>query len=174
MLNIPHDLELEESERILMHKAFSAASHACCGPCSRCSPVKLMKWILTAQLCLKSDWSTAQSLFYPSRVLYMSNYYLNCLFTNWSWNPADNAATQFVARICYIIRNLTVTKSTEDVCLSIPGHPTLNSDSKYFFCEVSSNCWIKCHNSNMGHWSFLVSGEKYWVSSPKISYVVFS
>jgi hypothetical protein len=44
---------------------------------------------------------------------------------------------------------------------------------QFFFCKVSSNCWIKCHNLNMGCWSFLVSGEQYWVNSPKTSYVVF-
>jgi hypothetical protein len=28
-VNIPHDLELKESEWLLIHKAFSAVSHAC-------------------------------------------------------------------------------------------------------------------------------------------------
>jgi hypothetical protein len=150
MLSICHHLELEESEWKLIHKAFSALSHACMDHAQAVLQLSWQNWTLTAKLCLKSDWSTAESLFHPSMVLYMTNYHLNRLFNNWSWNPADNATTSFAVRICYIIRDLTVTESTGDVCLPIPGYPTLNSGSEYFLCKVSSDCWIKCHNLIMG------------------------
>jgi hypothetical protein len=135
MLSIPHDLELEESEWMLIHKAFSAVIYACMNRAQVALQLSWQNWTLTAQLCLKPDWSTAQSLFHPSMMLYMMNYHLNCSFNNWSRNPADNAAIHFAARICYIIRNLTVRESTENVCLSIPGYPTLNSGSEYFFLQ---------------------------------------
>jgi hypothetical protein len=109
----------------IIYKAFPAAGDACMNHAQAAHQLSCQNRTLTAQLCLKSDWSTAQSLFHPSMVHYMTIYHLNHSFNHWSSNPADNAATQFAARICYILRNLTVTKSTEDVCLSIPGYPTL-------------------------------------------------